>query len=79
MHFLPSYVIGKLGRIELIYTHARNMTGPGRSGREDQASLTAMAAKGLGWDYGMLLREMLGSARSLRELRSVELGAMWRD
>ncbi|KAK7524459.1 hypothetical protein IWZ03DRAFT_391945 [Phyllosticta citriasiana] len=32
-----------------------NMTGPGRPGREDQASLCALAASGLGWDYAKLL------------------------
>jgi hypothetical protein len=46
------------------------MTGPGRQGREDQDSLTVMAAKGLGWDYGRLLKEILGSAYSLRHLRN---------
>lgn len=46
-----------------------NMTGPGRPGREDQASLTALAAAGLGWDYPMLLREILDSAQSLEKLR----------
>lgn len=52
------------------------MTGPGRPGREDQASLTALAAAGPGWDYGRLLREMLGTAVSLGELssRSVDVG-----
>ncbi|KAK7555448.1 hypothetical protein IWX91DRAFT_401441 [Phyllosticta citricarpa] len=32
-----------------------NMTGPGRPGREDQASLCALATSGLGWDYAKLL------------------------
>ncbi|KAK0126220.1 hypothetical protein ONS95_007834 [Cadophora gregata] len=50
-----------------------NMTGPGRPGRDDQASLTAIAAKGLGWDYKRLLREMIESAPTLRALREVEL------
>ncbi|KAH6655686.1 D-alanine--D-alanine ligase [Truncatella angustata] len=50
-----------------------NMTGPGRPGREDQASLTAIAANGLGWDYAMLLRHILDSARTLYELRRIEL------
>ena len=45
------------------------MTGPGRPGREDQASLAAMAAAALGWDYAMLLRYLLGTARSLKEIR----------
>ena len=49
------------------------MTGPGRPGRDDQASLTALAAKGLGWDYERLLIEIIGSAPTLRALREVEL------
>ncbi|CAG7925644.1 unnamed protein product [Penicillium olsonii] len=47
-----------------------NMTGPGRPGREDQASLTAMAATALGWDYGTLLEEILASAQSLASFRA---------
>ncbi|KIW03611.1 uncharacterized protein PV09_05364 [Verruconis gallopava] len=50
-----------------------NMTGPGRPGREDQASLTALAAEGLGWDYGTLLSHVLASSRTLRELRNVSV------
>ncbi|KAK8247839.1 hypothetical protein HDK77DRAFT_440987 [Phyllosticta capitalensis] len=50
-----------------------NMTGPGRPGREDQASLCALAASGLGWDYSKLLQEILSSAATLRELRSAQL------
>lgn len=50
-----------------------NMTGPGRPGREDQASLTALAAGELGWDYGRLLQEILASASSLKALRNVEI------
>lgn len=49
------------------------MTGPGRPGRDDQASLTAMAAEALGWDYGRLLEEILLSAALLRDMRSVKL------
>lgn len=45
------------------------MTGPGRPGREDQVSLTAMAAVGLGWDYPQLLEEILRSATTLDALR----------
>ena len=50
-----------------------NMTGPGRPGRGNQASLTAMAAASLGWDYPTLLIKMLSSARTLEFLRSVSL------
>lgn len=45
------------------------MTGPGRPGREDQASLTVIAAAERGWDYPLLLRNILGTARTLEELR----------
>jgi len=49
----------------------QNMTGPGRPGRENQASLTALAAAGLGWDYPTLLLKILESSCSLRDLRTV--------
>ena len=45
------------------------MTGPGRPGREDQASLTAIAAAELGWDYPTLLLKILHGAHTLGELR----------
>jgi hypothetical protein len=48
------------------------MTGPGRPGREDQASLTALAAAGLGWDYPRLLLEMLSTAVPLGRLRNMK-------
>ncbi|KAI5208246.1 glutathione synthetase ATP-binding domain-like protein [Aureobasidium subglaciale] len=48
-----------------------NMTGPGRPGREDQASLSAIAAAQLGWDYPRLLEEMLRGAQPLRRLREM--------
>ncbi|KAI4611341.1 uncharacterized protein J4E87_010534 [Alternaria ethzedia] len=47
-----------------------NMTGPGRPGRENQASLTALAAAGLGWDYPTLLLKILESSSSLHDLRN---------
>ncbi|KAJ5083931.1 glutathione synthetase ATP-binding domain-like protein [Penicillium alfredii] len=47
-----------------------NITGPGRPGREDQASLMGLAAEAVGWDYAMFLRTVLGSARELRQLRN---------
>ncbi|KIW27833.1 uncharacterized protein PV07_07534 [Cladophialophora immunda] len=50
-----------------------NMTGPGRPGRENQASLTAMAAGALGWDYSELLVRMLKSARKLQDLRQMDI------
>lgn len=50
-----------------------NMTGPGRPGREEQASLTAIAAEGLGWGYHRLLGGVLGGARTLEELRATYL------
>ena len=51
------------------------MTGPGRPGREDQASLTAFAAEQLGWNYLRLLREMLESSCTLRQLREMKYDA----
>lgn len=47
-----------------------NMTGPGRPGRENQASLTALAAAEVGWDYPRLLQEVLNSAQSLEVARA---------
>jgi hypothetical protein len=47
----------------------QNMTGPGRPGRENQASLSAMAASGIGWDYPILLEKTLKSASTLYDLR----------
>lgn len=46
------------------------MTGSGRPGRGDQASLTAMAAAAMGWDYGTLLQKILASAQPLSTLRA---------
>lgn len=48
-----------------------NMTGPGRPGREDQASLTIMAAETLGWSYQGFLLVILRSARQLDEIRKL--------
>ncbi|KAI2601746.1 glutathione synthetase ATP-binding domain-like protein [Hypoxylon sp. NC1633] len=48
-----------------------NMTGPGRPGRDDQASLTLMAASALGWDYRRLLKKMLNTSHSLKELKAL--------
>ena len=39
-----------------------NMTGPGRPGRDRQDSLTALAARALGWEYADLIRNLLGLA-----------------
>lgn len=39
-----------------------NMTGPGRPGRSDQESLTAIAAAQLGWTYKQLLLNILSNA-----------------
>ena len=39
-----------------------NMTGAGRPGREDQDSLSSMAAAGVGWSYRELLLNMLRQA-----------------
>ena len=53
----------------LINCRCQNMTRSGRPGRQDQACLTAMAATALGWDYSFLLRQLLETACSLKELR----------
>ena len=45
------------------------MTGPGRPGREDQASLTALAATAIGWDYATLLEKILASSAPLNVWR----------
>ncbi|KAK6364159.1 hypothetical protein LTS17_012428 [Exophiala oligosperma] len=50
-----------------------NMTGPGRPGREDQSSLTAIAAVALGWDYPRLLLRMLDSTTTLEQLRRISI------
>ncbi|KAF2165632.1 hypothetical protein M409DRAFT_67028 [Zasmidium cellare ATCC 36951] len=50
-----------------------NMTAPGRPGREDQASLTALAAAGLGWTPADLLQNILETASTLKDLRNIEL------
>lgn len=47
-----------------------NMTGPGRPGRENQASLTALAATEVGWNYPRLLMEILNTAQPLEVARA---------
>ncbi|UYL07512.1 ATP-grasp domain-containing protein [Bdellovibrio sp. SKB1291214] len=39
-----------------------NMTGSGRPGRDDQDSLSGIAARGIGWDYKDLLEAMLSQS-----------------
>jgi len=39
-----------------------NMTGAGRPGRDDQDSLSAIAARAIGWDYPTLLGAMAACA-----------------
>ncbi|OKL63485.1 hypothetical protein UA08_01143 [Talaromyces atroroseus] len=41
----------------------------GRPGREDQDSLTAMAAAAIGWDYGTLLQKILDASQTLSSFR----------
>lgn len=48
------------------------MTGPGRPGREDQASLTALAAAAIGWDYPTLLQRILQCAQPLGVFRNYQ-------
>ncbi|OTB03131.1 hypothetical protein M426DRAFT_74258 [Hypoxylon sp. CI-4A] len=60
----------KLSKFALFDVNMKpNMTGPGRPDRDDQASLTLMAACALGWDYQELLRHVLDTSHSLRDLR----------
>ncbi|KAK5061115.1 hypothetical protein LTR84_007657 [Exophiala bonariae] len=54
-------------------TAVKNMTGPGRPGRENQASLTAIGAAGLEWDYPTLLTEILSLAKPLSDLRKISI------
>lgn len=42
-----------------------NMTGAGRPGRANQDSLSALAARAIGWDFGALLTNMLHQAWAL--------------
>ena len=49
------------------------MTGPGRPGRENQASLTGIAAQEMGWDYGTLMSKIIETAQPLQQLREAEL------
>ena len=62
-----------------ILTCDQNMTGPGRPRRKQQASLTALAATGLGWDYPTLLSKMLGSSTPLHDLRNDKLPPFIRE
>jgi len=48
-----------------------NMTGPGRPGRDDQDSLSGIAARGLGWSYSDLLANMLLQAYPLTKWREI--------
>jgi D-alanine-D-alanine ligase-like ATP-grasp enzyme len=42
-----------------------NLTGAGRPGRDDQDSLSTIAARAMGWSYGDLLLDMLAQAWKL--------------
>lgn len=44
-----------------------NMTGAGRPGRENQDSLSALAARAIGWDFAALLENMLRQVWDLRQ------------
>jgi hypothetical protein len=67
-----SGVVSVFWRDVLADAGSQNMTGPGRPGREEQASLTALAAAQLGWDYSRLLLEMLSTAVPLQRLRELK-------
>lgn len=46
----------------------QNATGPGRPGREDQLSLTGMAAEAIGWDYQELCVNIVNQAIPVEDL-----------
>jgi D-alanine-D-alanine ligase len=57
----------KEGRFRLFDVNFKpNMTGAGRPSREDQDSLSCLAARAIGWNYGDLLEAMLANACSNR-------------
>eukprot|EP01117_Protostelium_nocturnum_P003884 TRINITY_DN15146_c0_g1_i2.p1 TRINITY_DN15146_c0_g1~~TRINITY_DN15146_c0_g1_i2.p1 ORF type:complete len:370 (+),score=105.49 TRINITY_DN15146_c0_g1_i2:30-1112(+) len=47
-----------------------NMTGPGRPGRESQASLVGLAAERLMWNYPQLIENILNQSQPLSILRN---------
>jgi hypothetical protein len=49
------------------------MTGTGRTGRKNQASLTAIAAAKIGWHYPTLLPSMLKAGSTLCALIDVKI------
>ncbi|OCF31438.1 hypothetical protein I317_07705 [Kwoniella heveanensis CBS 569] len=48
-----------------------NATGPGRPGRDEQASLTTMAAEEIGWDYQALITNILRQAKLISEVLKI--------
>jgi hypothetical protein len=58
--------------MQVANAYLQNMTGPGRPGRDDQASLMALAAAQLGWEYPRLLIEVLSTAVPLRHMRELK-------
>ena len=53
----------RTGRFQVFDINMKpNMTGAGRPGRGDQDSLSAIAARGMRWDYADLLMAMLNCA-----------------
>lgn len=42
-----------------------NMTGPGREGRHEQASLVALAAEAVGWPFPLLVHNIALQAWSV--------------
>lgn len=57
----------------------QNVTGPGRPGRDDQASLMGLAAESLGWDYPTFLQYVLGPALELGQLRNYTSSLLGRE
>lgn len=53
---------------ERVSPTGQNATGPGRPGRDEQASLTTMAAAAIGWDYRELIVNILQQAPRISEV-----------
>ncbi|KAM0756198.1 hypothetical protein T439DRAFT_320894 [Meredithblackwellia eburnea MCA 4105] len=62
--------VGEGRRFQLFDVNMKpNATGPGRPRRDDQASLTLIAAQAMGWSYPALLRNIIRAATPFRALR----------
>ena len=46
----------------------KNVTGPGRPGRDEQTALTGMAAEAIGWDYETFVQNILAQAQLVEDV-----------